>query len=203
MVARTLELHAACSASAEERRAAEELVQRMDDLDVEAIIDRWLKPQANSDLADPNQPSDSPDTPGLLRVPPAVLLARLAELHPGHSITLGWPTCAPRTCWNCSTTAADSSPTWRSSTTRTGYGRCTDFERIIGLQQAINSRKRGAPQALDHLHPGGLEDSGLTDLASRREKLTAVLRNMAVLRSSYAKISCAPGWAPIPPVPPA
>ncbi|MEW5774200.1 MAG: hypothetical protein AB1916_11830 [Thermodesulfobacteriota bacterium] len=188
MAARTSALHSACSASAEERRAAEELVGRMDALDIDTIIERWLRPQANPHLTDPSAPSDEPGTPGLMRVPPAVLLARLAELHPGHAITLGLSSLRAEDVLellhDCGGLISHleifNYKDW-------AYDRCTDFERIIALQQAINSRnavrlKRAIASIRD-----GVDKSGQPDAAERREKLTLVLRNMAALRAAYAK----------------
>ena len=188
LAARTQDLHAACAASAEERRVAEDLVRRMDSLDIEAIIERWLRPAANPNLADPTIPSEDPGVPGLLRVPPAVLLARLAELHPGHSITLGLASLRAEDVlellYNCGGLITHleifNYKDW-------AYTRCSDFERIIGLQQAINSRnavrlKRSIVTIIE-----GLEHSGLPDMEQRRDKLTAVLRDMSALRAAYAK----------------
>jgi len=188
LAARTADLHSACSAAAEERQAAENLVRRMDGLDIEAIIEHWLRPQANPHLADPSVPCDAPGTPGLMCVPPAVLLARLAELHPGHTITLGLASLRAEDvlelvhdCGGLIThLEIFNYKDW-------AYGRCKDYERIIALQQAINSRnavrlKRAIMDIRD-----SVDESGRPDTAERIEKLDQVLRNLAALRAAYAK----------------
>ncbi len=65
-----------------------QLIRRMDMLTIEVIMETWLKPERNPEIPSPNIPSDAPDTPELLRMPPHVLLDWLSCLRSGYRITL-------------------------------------------------------------------------------------------------------------------
>lgn len=71
-----------------ERRRIEGLVEDMNALDSEALIERYLRPECNPDIPNPNIPGDTPDEPELLRLTPESLMNRIRELHPSFRITL-------------------------------------------------------------------------------------------------------------------
>jgi len=70
------------------RKEIEARVQRMNELDSEAIVQRFLKPSANPDLPDPNRVIEDPKAPELLALTPRQLLDRVTRLQAGYRITL-------------------------------------------------------------------------------------------------------------------
>jgi len=63
-------------------------IQQTNGLDLESIVDEYLEPQSNPEIADPDIPADEPDVPELLQLCPFELLSRLAQLHSGYRVTL-------------------------------------------------------------------------------------------------------------------
>ena len=57
-------------------------------LDLEKLIDDYLKPEKNPEIANPEIPAEGPDVPELLHLTPFELLNRLSQLHSGYRITL-------------------------------------------------------------------------------------------------------------------
>ncbi len=74
--------------SEQQYREALELVERMNELDIEAISDRYLRPARNPDIHNPFIPSEDDGAPSLLQLGPRALLQRLETLHVGYRITL-------------------------------------------------------------------------------------------------------------------
>ena len=75
-------------AGPEERERMEAAVEKLDRLDSEAIVERYLRPAQNPSVPDPHVPSDVDDVPWLLTLTPRDLLERLGRLNAGYSITL-------------------------------------------------------------------------------------------------------------------
>jgi hypothetical protein len=87
--ARVAELRAEhAAADAQRRLDLERQVRLMNELDSVAIWERYLRPQANPGLADPNQPSDDPGAPVELRRGPGELVEALHRLPAGYRLTL-------------------------------------------------------------------------------------------------------------------
>ncbi|WP_211234124.1 hypothetical protein [Desulfocurvus vexinensis] len=186
LAARTQELRAACALGPEERRAAEERVRRMNALDIEALIAGYLCPDCNPELHNPYVPGQDEDTPQLLRLPPAVLLARLAGLHSGHTITLNLAHLRAadvlELLYDCGGLITHLEI---FNYKDTAYGRSTDNKRIIELQSALNSGnavrlKKAIVTAIEELGDAPAQ-------ADQRAKLLRVLGGMASLRAAYAK----------------
>ncbi len=78
----------ALTATGDRKGQIAQLIRRMDMLTIEVIMETWLKPDRNPELPSPDAPSDAPDTPELLRMPPHVLLDWLSCLRSGYRITL-------------------------------------------------------------------------------------------------------------------
>ena len=57
-------------------------------MDLESLVDDYLKPENNPEIADPEIPADRPNVPELLQLKPFELLSRLAQLHSGYRVTL-------------------------------------------------------------------------------------------------------------------
>ncbi len=76
------------AADAAEAKRIEAWFERMDPLDLEAVVADYLKPANNPDIPDHSVPSDDPATPELLNLSPPDLLGRLAALQSGYRITL-------------------------------------------------------------------------------------------------------------------
>ncbi len=78
--------HAAADAA--EAKRIEAWFQRMDPLNLEAVVADYLKPENNRDIPDHSVPGDGPEVPELLKLAPADLLGRLAALQSGYRVTL-------------------------------------------------------------------------------------------------------------------
>jgi len=64
-----------------------EMVEEMDQLDLQAIHDRYLKADRNPEVPDIKQ-ADLGDPPPLMKLSPEALIERLKQLHLGYRITL-------------------------------------------------------------------------------------------------------------------
>jgi hypothetical protein len=76
------------AADPDERQRMAAWFDRMDPLNLEAVVADYLKPERNPDIPDLTVPGDSPEVPVLLKLSPAELLGRLAALQTGYRITL-------------------------------------------------------------------------------------------------------------------
>ncbi len=76
----------AADAGEQERMAA--WFDRMDPLNLEAVVAEYFKPERNPDIPDHTVPGDASDIPALLKLSPADLLGRLAALQTDYRITL-------------------------------------------------------------------------------------------------------------------
>ncbi len=75
-------------ADSEQRRKIIALVDQMNELDSEALVDRYLGHSQNPEIPDPHVPRKGPDVPKLLYLTPCELIGRLAALRTRHRITL-------------------------------------------------------------------------------------------------------------------
>ncbi len=76
------------AASPDRQRDIAEWVACLNGLDLEALLDGYLEQAQNPEIVYPDNPSDAPDVPDLLRRTPPEVLGRLAQLHSGYRITL-------------------------------------------------------------------------------------------------------------------
>jgi len=124
----------------QKRRAAEELAAGMNRLDIETIIDDYLRPARNPDIHNPFVPSPDDGAPPLLQLSLEELLDRLERLHTRYRITLSlsglWAVDVLELLYRS-----------RGRITRLEafnfkdavFGRCPDNPRILELQSALNS----------------------------------------------------------------
>ena len=70
-------------------------VAKMNDLDSEIIVRRFLRPEVNSDIPDPNRVHEDPKTPDLLYLSPRQLVDRLTSLRTGYRITMNLTDLSP------------------------------------------------------------------------------------------------------------
>jgi hypothetical protein len=63
-------------------------IARMNELDSETIVHRFLRPSAYPDIPDPDLVQDAPETPQLLHLTPRQLLERVTGLRTGFRVTL-------------------------------------------------------------------------------------------------------------------
>lgn len=75
-------------ASTEERVRIERWFDQTKGLDLEALVEGYLKPDSNPAIPNRSEPRDDHDVPPLLKLSPPQLLDRLAALLPGYRITL-------------------------------------------------------------------------------------------------------------------
>ncbi|MGW8193109.1 MAG: hypothetical protein ACWGOX_02480 [Desulforhopalus sp.] len=72
----------------ETSRSLSQRLRKLQEMDVEYIIEQFLLPSRNPEIYDPNQPEQDTDLPELLRLNPVELLSRLLSLHSSSQFTL-------------------------------------------------------------------------------------------------------------------
>ena len=70
------------------RKEITQWIQQTKRLDLESLVDDYLEPESNPEIANPEIPPDGPDVPELLQLSSFELLTRLAKLHAGYRATL-------------------------------------------------------------------------------------------------------------------
>jgi hypothetical protein len=123
-----------------QRQAAQGLAGRMNALDIEEIIARYLSPVNNPELHNPFIPSEDDNAPELLRHSPEGLLQRLERLYTRYRITLSLSGLRAEDVLEILYAC-------RGRITRletfnfkdVAFDRCPDNPRILELQAALNS----------------------------------------------------------------
>ncbi len=165
-----------------ELQEAQQLVEQMNALDIEAISDRYLRPDRNPGIHNPFIPKKDDGAPPLLQLTPSALLQRLEKLHVGYRITLNLSGLeAPDVLELLYDCEGDITRLETFNFKDEIYGNCTDSPRIRELQAAINSgnavqlkrQVRNILQALGHHQK------------DQKEKLSVILDNLNALRDHY------------------
>lgn len=74
--------------SKEKEQQQRQRIERLHNVGVETIIEKFLLPSRNPDIHDPNHPKENPGLPDLLKLSPEALLGRLLSLHSSSKFTL-------------------------------------------------------------------------------------------------------------------
>ncbi len=176
-------------AKPDERRQMEDLAAKMHELDSEAIAERYLKPECNTSLPDPNFPQAGADVPGLLMLAPRELLERLDQLHTGYRICLNLSDLhvedVLEMLYDC-----------RGMITHLEIfnlkdhvaGKTSHYGEISELQMAINEGNVITLKRLIRNIRQRLEHSEHPDREDRIAKLTEVLCNIPALQSHYRAV---------------
>ena len=184
---KVVELRFQCgSASPKEQIVNDTRVEEMNGLDFETILERFLSPARNPDLADPQAVQDGPDVPPLLRLSPRELLHRLVQLRTAYRVTLNLTDLRPEDVleliYDC-----DGLITRLETFNLKDYtgGKTTLVPEISRLQVAINegnviTLKRIILNIMDQAAA-----SSCPDRADRLEKLDAILHDINTLRLMY------------------
>ena len=72
----------------EERLKIVRLVQIMNQMDSDAILEQFLRPEKNPQIPDPSTPQQGPEVPDMLKLSPKEVIYRLSKFHQGYCITL-------------------------------------------------------------------------------------------------------------------
>lgn len=186
---RVAELRLQCdSASPQEQSLNEMQVAEMNRLDFETILERFLSPAQNPDLADPQVVQDGPDVPPLLRLCARELLCRLVQLRTAYRITLNLTDLRPEDVleliYDC-----DGLITRLETFNLKDYtgGKTNLVPEISRLQVAINEGNVITLKRiiLNIMEQAAVSDS--SDKADRLEKLAAILHDINALRLMYKK----------------
>ena len=184
---KVVELRFQCgSASPQEQILNDTLVEEMNRLDFENILEHFLSPAKNPDLAHPLAVQDGQDVPPLLRLSPRELLHRLVQLRTGYRITLNLTDLGPEDVleliYDC-----EGLITRLETFNLKDYtdGKTTLVPEISRLQVAINegnviTLKRIILNIMDQTAA-----SSCPDKADRLEKLDAILHDINTLRLMY------------------
>ncbi len=178
-----LDLRECCLPGNEQQyQEAQELVERMNRLDIEAISDRYLRPARNPGIHNPFIPLENEGAPALLQLSPRSLLQRLESLHVGYRITLNLSGLKAEDVlellYDC-----------EGGITRLEifnfkdeiFGNCPDTPRILELQAAINS---GNAVQLKRCVRGIVQALG-DDRHEQKQKLSLILDHLNDLRDYY------------------
>jgi hypothetical protein len=178
-----------CHGSADEKSQMRRAVEEMNELGLEAIVSRFLRPEANPTIPNPGIPQDSGEEPELLRLSPAELTERLNQLHSGYRITLNLSSLRVQDVlellYDCKGRITHLEIfNLKDHTT----GEAPEYAEICELQHAINQENvialkrviQGIITRLESSTPG--EESAEAD---RIDKLKQILRNIPALQSYY------------------
>lgn len=171
-----------------DRPAIAEKIKELDQLDSEAILDKYLSIGANPELGNPKVPRDTPEIPELLTHSPAQLINELVNIRTGFSLTLNLSSLRVEDVLEL---IYDS----RGAITHLEIfnlkdhinGTAESALEINQLQQAINQGsavhlKRVLRQIIQKV-----DASNLPDRQDRLEKLHEILRNIGALKEWYSK----------------
>ncbi|HHO76323.1 MAG TPA: hypothetical protein ENN05_07825 [Deltaproteobacteria bacterium] len=187
MVARTDELRESYDEADDKAKTCiVQLVDEMNNLDSEAIAEKYLRPSSNPGIENPNVPQDGPDVPGLLCVSPKEMVKRLNLLHSACSITLGLSDMSIEDVieilYDCSGLITHlENFNLKDYVTRRNH----QYEQINELQRVINSGNVIALKRIIRNCIERLEISGYADKQDRHEKLTRILHDIDSFQSYY------------------
>jgi hypothetical protein len=181
------ELRVQCgSATPEEQLSSDNLVAEMNRLDFETILERFLSPSRNPDLADPQTVQNGPDVPSLLRLSPRELLHRLVALRTGFRITLNLTDLRPEDVleliYDC-----EGVITRLETFNLKDYtgGKAALVPEISRLQVAINEGNVITLKRIILDIMAQTAASSCPDKDDRLEKLDAILHDISTLRLMY------------------
>lgn len=190
MEARTADLRGRYpEASAEERRQMELLVEKMRELDSEAIVEQYLRPARNPSLPDPNFPREGENVPKHLLVSPFELLTTIDHLHAGYRICLNLSDLdvedVLELLYDCQGMITHLEIFNLKDHVA---GKAKHYAEISELQTALN---RGNVITLKRSIRGmiqRMEADGIPGHRERIAKLTTILRNIPVLQAHYRNV---------------
>jgi len=169
-----------------ERNRLTGLVEEMNNLDSEAIVERYLRPSSNPGIADPAIPRDDPDVPDLLKRSPQEIIEKLDRLHSGYSITLGLSGLniedVLELLYDCR-----GKITHLENFNLKDYslGKDRHYKQINEFQRALNDGNVIVLKRSIHDVIKRLETSYYEDRADRIEKLIKILHDIESLQSYY------------------
>ena len=173
--------------SAERRREITDWVDCLNRMDLEALVDGFLEPSQNPDIAFPDRPFEGPDVPELLRLSPPEILGRLAALHSGYRVTLNLTDLKAdevlELLYDCQgmITRLEIFNLKDYSAGKTG-----NIPEIARLMQAINEGSVIHLKQVIREIISRVRDSTAPGKAAQLEKLTAILYDIDTFKSYYA-----------------
>lgn len=168
-----------------QRRTGQALVERMNALDIEEIIARYLRPVNNPELHNPFIPSEDDNAPELLRHSPEGLLQRLEHLYTRYRITLSLSGLRAEDVLEILHACQGRITRLETFNFKdVAFGRCPDNPRILELQAALNSGnalrlKRYVQKIIDEYAKQPDADQ------NRVEHLQSILCDLEALRGYY------------------
>jgi hypothetical protein len=175
------------AAGPDRRREISEWVECVNGLDIETLLDGYLEQAQNPEVVYPDNPSDAPDVPDLLRLTAPEILGRLTQLHSGYRITLNLTHMAVEDVlellYDC-----------QGAITRLeifnlkdyAAGKTGNIPEISRLMQAINEGSVIHLKQMIREIIGRLEASEDPRKTAQAEKLTAILFDIDSLKSYYS-----------------
>ncbi|MGA9478579.1 MAG: hypothetical protein WBV21_12410, partial [Desulfobacterales bacterium] len=174
------------SADAEQQSEIAEEIVGLNRLDIEQLLEVYLKPEKNATIPNPNVPSDGPEVPELLRLSPCALIQKISRLHSGHRITLNLSNLRAadvlELLYDC-----EGLITRLEIFNLKDYaaGQTAHLTGISELQQALNegsviTLKRVIRKIID-----GVEQTNDIDRIERISKLTTILHDILFFKSLY------------------
>ncbi|MBN2397886.1 MAG: hypothetical protein JXI32_05850 [Deltaproteobacteria bacterium] len=168
-------------AAPEERARMVAVVDELNELDSEAIVERYLRPASNPSIPDPHVPSDGEDVPDLLKLTPRQLLDRLGHLNAGYSITLSLSNLhvadVIELLYDC-----------QGLITHLEAFNLKDYVTGVGHDPAINDLQRAINEdniiVLKRIIRNAIRDMNVRDPA-RADTLTHILHDISTFRSYY------------------
>ena len=161
-------------------------VKRMNGLDSDTIVERYLLPGKNPIIPDPNRPVQGPDIPGLLKLSPHDLITQLSRLHSSYRITLNLSNLKVEDVlellYDC-----EGMITRLEIFNLKDYaaGKTSHIREINELQRAINAGNVINLKWLTRKMIARVKASGYKDKEDRIEKLSNILHDIGSLEDLY------------------
>jgi hypothetical protein len=189
MARKTEELRSVCELDDQGMiSAGRDLVCRMDSLDIETIIDTYLRPACNPSLDNPYVPREDDGAPELLRLSPCDLLQRLTRIHSGYRVTLNLANMSAEDVLELLHSCGGMITHLEIFNFKeAAYGQAQDTVRILELQAAINSGNVVKLKRYIHGLLDDLETEETPENHDRRQVLKAILHDLERLRGFYRK----------------
>ncbi len=170
------------TASPPEQAEIRQQLSRYKNLDTDAIIERFLKPDKNPGIPDPNIPRSGPDVPALLELAPQEICQRILAIHAAGRLTLSLGNMRVEdvleVLYDCKGAITHLEVVNMKDR---ALGREIDLPRIVALQEALNTANvvqiKRQIRAIIQTVP----------TRARREKLEEILYDISALQSFYRK----------------
>lgn len=174
-----------CAQNVEEIKKRDNILKIMNSLDSENILEKYLRPEINPKISNPNMPMKGPDVPDRLKMSPGHIVKRIRDLNAGYRMILNLSGLTPvdviELLYDCE--GAITHLEIYNLKDKVA-GRITHLDEIMYIKNIINSGnvillKKYLKNIIQDRDKGNSSDN------ERTEKFRHILNNVATLLSYY------------------